>query len=109
MIEIQTQVVDNRLGALAGSLDDTLEQALDDGVEAGIPAADANTRRDTGMLIANKTIEKQDGARTVTWNQNYAAYQDGGTRYMEGTDFSGAFIDAAEPAVAAGLGKWGQG
>ena len=109
MIEIQTQVIDNRLGALAGSLDDTLEQALDDGVEAGIPAADANTRVDTGFLKGNKTIEKQAGARIVTWNADYAAYQDQGTRSMEGTDFSGAFIDAAEPAVAAGLGKWGQG
>jgi hypothetical protein len=106
MIEIQTEVQDNRFPALISSLDRTIEDALDAGVAAGIPAADANTRVDTGKLKANKSIEKQAGARVVTWNQDYAAYQDVGTRYMDGTDFSGAFIDAASAEVDAQLAGW---
>jgi hypothetical protein len=104
---IEVQVVVNRFPELVGTFDTTLESAMNAGVAAGIAAADANTRVDTGLLKANKTIEAGPGSRVITWNQDYSLYQDQGTYKMSGTNFSGACVDAAGPVIEAELAGWG--
>jgi HK97 gp10 family phage protein len=97
-------VVHNTFNALAGRLDAGLEAALDAGLAAGIAAADSKTPRDTGMLVANKTIQRSSGFRSITWNQHYAAYQNFGTsRGVPANHFAEAAVDAATPVIQAGI------
>ena len=108
MIDITVQVLNNRFGQLANSLDAALEAALDAGVKAATATADPLTPVDTGELRGNKTIERSPGSRTITWNQHYAAHQEFGTsRGVPAHGFAKAGADAAEPVISAGLAGWG--
>jgi len=104
---MQIVVVSNLFPGLAGQFDAMVEDALDIGVLTCIEAADPQTRRDTGALVANKTIGRGQGWRDVTWNQDYAAYQNDGTRFMEGTQFANRGADAALPVIQDRLGRFG--
>lgn len=106
MYGVTVTVPINRLDELAGSLDATIETALDAGVVAAIAAADPRTPRDTGALVANKTISGGAGERTITWNQHYAAYVEMGTYKMAAQPFARPGADAALPVIEANLGRW---
>ena len=108
MIGVTIDIMSNRFPQLAGEFDQVTEDALDIGVVTCIETADPNTRRDTGALVANKTISGGQGWRQIDWNQGYAAHQNFGTIYMSGTSFANLGMDAAEPAVAAELGRFGR-
>lgn len=103
------QVVFNHLPAIAGQLDGIIETALDLGAATAIATADPLTPVDTGALRGNKTIERSSGYRAVTWNQDYAAYQNMGTsRGVPAHGFAEAGMDAAVPVVQAHLGRFGR-
>jgi hypothetical protein len=103
----QVIVVSNRFPQLAGQFDRMLEDAFDAGVLTCIAAADPLTRVDTGALRANKSIARSTGSRDITWNEDYAGYQNDGTRYMEGTHFANQGMDAAAPVVESHLKGFG--
>ena len=70
-------------------------------------AADPMTPVDTGMLKGNKSIEAGAGSRTITWNQEYAAYQEFGTsRGVPANGFAAAGADAAGAVIESKLGRW---
>lgn len=102
------RVVVNRLPALAGHVDTTLETALDAGVAAAIATADPLTPVDTGALRANKSIEREAGGRTITWNQEYAAFNEWGTVNMSARPFATPGADAAVPVIEAELARFGR-
>ncbi len=97
----------NRFGEFAGTLDSTLQTALDAGVKACIATADPMTPVDTGALRGNKSISGGGDSRTITWNQHYAAYQEFGTsRGVPARGFAKAGADAALPVIQSHLGRW---
>lgn len=107
MFGVTVTIPINRFGEFAGTLDETIETALDAGVVACIAAADPRTPVDTGALRANKTISGGAGERIITWNQHYAAYQNFGTsRGVPANHFAEAGADAALPVIEANLGRW---
>lgn len=104
---VQVSIVSNRFPALAGQFDAMVEDALDLGVLTCIEVADPLTNVATGALRADKTIERTPGQRTITWNRDYAAYQNSGTRSMQGTQFANHGADAAGPVVIERLKGFG--
>lgn len=107
-MSVSIEVTLNRFPQLAGQFDAMVEGALDAGVVTAIAVADPLTRRDTGALVANKTIEREAGGRTITWNQDYSAFQNSGTAFMSGTHFANLGADAALPVIEAELGRFGR-
>lgn len=107
-ISLDIAVVSNRFGSIAGQMEGVVNDALDNAVLALIETADPLTRRDTGALVGNKTIESGGESRTVTWNQDYAAYQNFGTYKMTGTHFAELGADAALPVLLEGLERIGR-
>ncbi len=106
-MSVSIEVTLNRFPQLAGQFDTMVEGALDDGVKTTIATADPLTRVDTGELRGNKTIERGQGSRTITWNQDYAAFQNDGTIYMSGTHFANQGADAALPVINSHLSRFG--
>ena len=97
-------VAHNGFHALANGFNAKVEAALDAGVRVGLAAADQKTPVDTGALKANKTIQRGPGFRSITWNQEYAVYQNFGTsRGVPANHFAEAAVDAAGPVIAAGI------
>lgn len=105
-MSVTIEVVYNRFGEFAGTLDSTLQRALDAGVLACIATADPLTPVDTGALRANKSISGGGDSRTITWNQHYAAYNEMGTYKMAARPFAKPGADAAGPVIASVLGGW---
>lgn len=99
----------NHLPALANLLESTLEEAMDAGVETFVQTADPLTPVDKGLLKDNKSIRKGKGRREILYNQHYAAYQEFGTsRGVKANLFATQGAAAAEPIIAARLGRFGQ-
>ena len=97
----------NNLGAIAATIQPFVEDALDHGVVTLIEVADPLTPRDTGALVANKSIDRGAGSRTVTWNQHYAAYQEFGTsRGVPANRFGATGADAAIEVINGRLATW---
>ena len=96
-------VISNHFPKLASQVDDEVSAALDLAVLTAIETADPLTRRDTGALAANKTIERDTESRTIHWNQEYAAYQNFGTYKMSGTHFADRGADAGIARLQAEL------
>ena len=106
-MSVTIEVTLNRFGEFAGTLDSTLQAALDAGVQTCIATADPLTPVDTGALRANKSISGGGDSRTITWNQDYAAYQEFGTsRGVPARHFARSGADAAVPVIEAALGRW---
>ncbi len=103
---VQIVVTLNRFGEFAGTLDGTLQRALDEGVKACIATADPLTPVDTGALRGNKSISGGGDSRTITWNQHYAAYNELGTYKMAARPFARPGAEAAAPVIASALGRW---
>jgi hypothetical protein len=103
MTSVQVVVAHNRFPVIGRSFEQKVEDVLDDAVLTCIEVADPLTRRDTGALVNNKTIERSRFGRVVTWNQDYAGYQNGGTVHMSGTHFADRGADAAEPVLTNGM------
>lgn len=103
MIGAAVIVRSNDCPRIAGRIDAGVDRALDRAVLTCIAVADPLTRRDTGALIGNKTIERGDDSRTITWNQDYSGFQNYGTVYMSGTHFAETGAAAGHEALQAGL------
>jgi len=104
---MEVTVVSNLFPQLGQQLDRTLEDALDAGVLTCLAVADGLTPVDTGALRANKAIERGRGERTITWNQDYAAYVEMGTSRMAAQPFAAPGMDAAMPVVESRLKGFG--
>lgn len=107
-VSLDIVVVSNRFGPIAASMQGIVNDALDNAVLALIETADPLTPVDTGALKGNKTIEATGESRTVTWNQDYAAYNEFGTVHMAPRPFARPGIDAAEPVLLEGLARIGR-
>ena len=107
-MSVSIEVAINRFPALAGAFDPMVEAALDAGVAAAIATADPLTPVDTGALRANKTITRTAGGRVITWNQEYAAFNEFGTYRMAARPFAAPGADAAGPVISAALGRFGR-
>ena len=107
MVSTIIDVISNQFPRLVAQVDDRVNDALDVAVLTAIETADPLTRRDTGALVGNKTIERDAESRTIHWNQEYAAYQEFGTYKMSGTHFASngadAGIDRLQAELAGGL------
>lgn len=104
---VQIFVVSNRFRAIAGEVSGRINDALDTAMLTIVAVADPLTRVDTGALRANKTLRRDGNGATVTWIQDYAAHQNDGTRYMQGTHYANTGMDAATPPFLAALAKLG--
>ena len=108
MVSTISLVVDfNRFGAIANELGQKISDALDTAALTIVEVADPLTPVDTGALKANKTIERTSESVTVTWNQDYAAYNELGTIYMSPRPFARPGLEAAEPVFLAALSTLG--
>ncbi len=106
---ITIRATSNRLGELSGALRGLAEEALDHGVTTLIEVADPRTPVDTGALKANKVIEKGSGSRTITWVQEYAAYQEFGTsRGVPARAFARTGAEAGLEAIESHLRTFGR-
>ncbi len=107
-MSVSIEVSLNRFPQLAGQFDAMVEGARDAGVQTALATADPLTPVDTGALVANKTIERSQGQRTITWNQDYAAFQEFGTsRGVPANQFAAQGADAALPVITSHLGRFG--
>ena len=97
MVAVSIVVDYNKFGAIAGHLQGGLNDALDTAALTIVEVADPLTRVDTGFLRANKSIERSDDGVTVTWNAEYAAYNELGTIHMSPQPFARPGLEAAEP------------
>lgn len=88
---------------IAARLGDAVDDALDNAVATCIEVADPLTPVDTGALRANKSIERGNYSRTVTWNQDYAVYQEKGTVHIPARPFAEPGADAAMPVLVSDL------
>jgi HK97 gp10 family phage protein len=101
-------VVDfNRFGPISRELGRKVSDALDTAALTIVEVADPLTPVDTGALKANKTINRSGDSVTVTWNQEYAAYNELGTIYMSPRPFARPGLEAAEPQFLASLRSLG--
>lgn len=106
-MSVSIEVTLNRFPQLAGQFNPMVESALDAGVQTAIATADPLTRVDTGALRGNKTIERSQGSRTITWNQDYAAFNEMGTYRMSAQPFAAPGADAALPVIESHLSRFG--
>jgi len=102
-ITIRTTVPVNRFPQIASRMNARIDAAFDHAAQTCIAAADPLTRVDTGNLVSNKTIEKGGDTLLLTWNADYATFQNDGTVYMGGTHFANAGFDAASPVFIADI------
>lgn len=99
-------VVDyNHLGRIASNMQGALDDALGTAALTIVAVADPLTRVDTGALRANKSITRTASSVEVTWNQEYAAYNELGTIYMSPRPFARPGLEAAEPQFLASLSR----
>lgn len=103
LVSISLVLTRNNLPRIVANMDNKLQTALDHATAVCIREADKQTRRDTGDLIRNKTIDKGAEDRVVHWLMEYAIYQNEGTSVMSGTHFAQAGLDAALPDLQNGL------
>lgn len=101
----QVTVNSNLFPAIAAQMDSRINAAFDHAVQTLFAVADPLTRKDTGRLVSDKTIERSDFNRIVIWNAPYAQFQNHGTIFMEGTQFGDRGFDAASPVLVADLAK----
>lgn len=101
----QMTVTSNLFLSIAAQMDSRINAAFDHTAQTCIAAADPLTRVDTGNLVSNKTIEKGSDSLRLTWNADYAGFQNDGTVHMSGTHFANRGFDAASPVLVADLGK----
>ncbi|MDQ3526078.1 MAG: hypothetical protein M3451_13640 [Chloroflexota bacterium] len=106
-MSVSIEVRLNIFPQLAGQFDAMVEGALDAGVQTAIATADPLTPVDTGALRGNKTIERGQGSRTITWNQDYAAFNEMGTYKMAARPFAAPGADAALPVIESHLSRFG--
>ena len=91
----------NDFASLANRLEGSLQDVMANGAMNVAAAADQKTPVDTGALRANKTIDVSSKGFTVTWNQDYAAYQEFGTsRGIAPQRFAAGAMDAVGPGIA---------
>jgi hypothetical protein len=93
---IQVVVDFNKFGAISRRMQQGIDDALDTAMLTIVNVADPITPVDTGALRANKTLERDARGATVSWNQEYAAYQELGTIYIAPVGFARAGLEAAE-------------
>ncbi len=99
-------VVDyNHLGRIASNMQGALDDALGTAALTIVAVADPLTPVDTGSLRANKSITRTASSVEVTWNQEYAAYNELGTIYMSPRPFARPGLEAAEPQFLASLAR----
>ncbi len=106
-MSVSIEVTLNRFPQLAGQFDTMVEGALDAGVVTALATADPLTPVDTGNLLGDKTIERDRGSRTITWNAEYAAFNEMGTDKMEARPFAAPGADAALPVITSHLSRFG--
>lgn len=93
----------NDFPALADRVETSVSDAIDTANQITVMVADPLTRRDTGRLISDKTIENDGEQGAVIWNAEYAAYQNFGTYKMSGTHFADIGADAGYQALVNAL------
>lgn len=93
----------NDFPELAARVETSVSDAIDTANEITVMVADPLTRRDTGRLVGDKTIENDGEQGAVIWNADYAAYQSMGTRYIAGTEFATIGAEAGSRALIAAL------
>ncbi len=104
-MSVSIEVVHNRFGRIASNMQGALDDALGTAALTIVAVADPLTRVDTGALRANKTIQRDASSVTVTWNQEYAAYNELGTVHMSPQPFARPGLEAAEPQFLASLAR----
>ena len=103
-------VSSNRLPSIASQLGrrvvDAINEALLNADEASIPV----TPIEFGLLRSNKTFDYASGGKhsgELTWNQEFAIYQDQGTSHIPANEFAQAGIDAATPQFLSAMKNLG--
>ncbi len=103
-------VVKNVLPQIADRFGSQVATAINVALVETANAADPATNVDTGALRANKVFTfatASNPSGELLWGQDYAAYQNSGTRFMQGTNFANIGVDAATPGLLASLADLG--
>jgi hypothetical protein len=90
----------NKFPGMEDRFQQEVEDTMDRAVLAAIQAADPQTRVDTGALRANKEVIESSDERIIRWLQEYALYQDQGTIFHSGTNFTEAAAQAGSRVMA---------
>lgn len=93
----------NRFPALETTFIRGVDDALDLAVATCNETADPITPVDTGALASNKTIDRGEYSREITWNQEYAAFQNNGTVHIAPKQFANRGAEAAQPVLLQSL------
>ncbi len=101
---MQIIIVENRLPAIAAAFEPKVNDLIDTAILQVKEIADGLVPRDTGALAANTTIEYANGGNgSITWNQDYAAYQELGTSRMGAQPYAQPAVDQVAPTLTAAL------
>ncbi len=87
----------NTFPAMSAGLQRAVSDAMGTAALTIIAVADPLTPVDTGALRANKTVAQTSDSVTVTWNQEYAAYNELGTVHMSPRPYARPGLEAATP------------
>lgn len=93
----------NRFPDLSSRVETSISDAIDLANQITVSVADPLTRRDTGRLVNDKTLENDGERGAVIWNAPYAIYQNFGTKHMSGTNFATVGAKAGEHALILAL------
>ena len=95
------RVVKNDFPKLAVTFEERMADAINNGINNAVEAADPKTPVDLGFLKANKTVTYASAGSlqgSIGWNQEYALWVHDGTKYMEGRPFAQQAVDEITPA-----------
>lgn len=99
-MSILITVLQNDFFSLADRFGSGLQDVMANGAMNVVAAADPRTPVDTGALKGNKTIDVSASGFTVSWNQDYAAYQEFGTsRGIAPKHFASGAMDQVGPSI----------
>ena len=96
----------NHFGTYAGTLDALVNRVLDAGVKTTLATSQGLARVDTGRMRSDVSISGGGDSRTMTWNAEYAIYNEFGTYKMSAQPFVRPGADAGLAAMQAEMGGW---
>ena len=98
-MSILITVLQNDFFSIADRFGNGIMEVMANGAMNIIAAADPRTPVDTGALKGNKTVDVSTTGLTVGWNEDYAGYQELGTRHVAPKHFASGAMDQVGPSI----------
>ena len=108
--QVTIDVLSNRCPEIATKLAAHIADTMNTALLNTAAAADPITPVDTGMLRGNKSFQMASPGNlqgSITWNQEYAAYQEFGTSRMAPHPYAAPAVEQVTPSYLAALASMG--